>query len=684
MTKSRIEISDLRLLTWSRSAFSGRARVPWRRLIRAATVVVILSFVLLPSDSNAQEKPYDGAIPGVAHVNGAFGSVWRSDVSIFNAGDTTAQVALSYGPKGKQPGTPITISIGPRETYTADDAVATLFNKNGSGAISWKVTQGDMDDILVNSKTYNRLSETERYGLNVPGTRWEDVTTGLIPALAPIYPASVSRTNISGIGNEECGKVILSVVDEFGRGRGNFTIDEEPNVWWQISDIFQTYERERGYSLPDDDYYVYATCANNMRGEKLMLNTTPADNNSNDGVYFLAQDGWKFGKHWLSGAALVPGLFGSVWQSDAIFINNIPESSIGSIELVNQAVDWRPFEIYPGYSRTVHDIVGREFRHALTDNAKGAVTVETVWQVAPFMVTFTESENGRMGQTVAPIIQTEMINRFYDGYMVGVSEDATTRGSLILQCARESLDWEPLPCKAEVEIIGADGETLDRKFIDVKPFEFWQKVKYFGSRGLDDITNATIKVSMVPDADEFYHGGLDARYSEVNGNRIPGTEDPRLVTFQRVQRPFTDDLNYVMDTAFDYVLNGDLWQLSGGIKDREIIETILGSSDLERYLGKHEDLTNETLEAAQKLNLMLKRLSTLRPQQLAAAFTTFYATPGHHNLDEALRDGDGDGWLVDGRRDGGDWSFDDQGPAPGNDPICYAVRLAIYGPHRDN
>lgn len=682
MTKLRIEISDLRLLTWSWSAFSGTARVSWRWMISAVTVTVIVGVLWDPSEASAQGPGFHGSIAGTAHANGAQGSVWRTDLYIHNADDQPVQVELTWAAKDKTPGTPLDpITIQPDATFFSGDAVAELFGKNGSGGLHWKVTQGDPEKVLVNSTTYNKISETERYGLNAPGIRWDELRN--FPNLrAPVFPLNKSRTNVSFIANESCGEVLLQIIEDTGDARAGFFINKDPYVWWQITDIIPAAEAEMGWNLDHDSYhYVYAFCngPDKVNG-KLNLNTTPADNRSNDGTLFQSQDYRDVNvraSNWLSGVAFVGSDTGGYWVSDTFFIGNHSKIGQGQIDFINQDVLTAPFEVQPKNERVLPSILTSYFGLSPENPSKGALRVETEWPIMAFMRTFTTTANGSMGQAVSPVDEKEMVDEFHEGRIPGVSENPTTRGSLILQCARRSLDGEPLPCDVDVEVLGIDGESLDRCTISVEPYQFWQKVRYFKSRGLTDVSGVTIKVNLLPDAHEFYHGGLDARYSEVNGNTIPGTEDPRLVNAFLVKKPFADEVQYEMVLRLEYILDGQLYTAGGATEDKAVIATVLGTDDIAAYVGTGFDYDNGTEEDAVLMNPILQRLSTLRPAQLEDALSTSYAWMGQHNLDEALRDADADGWLVDGYADGSDWPYDDETGAPGNDPTSYVVRIAV-------
>ena len=112
------------------------------------------------------------AIAAVAHAPGAAGSLWRSDVRIFNLSggqdddNGGGVLTLTYYPGNTPTPTPVTrtVSIGRGELIALDDVVSKTFGlDNASGALRIQSS----GQLLVTSRTYNQ-SGSGTFGQDVP------------------------------------------------------------------------------------------------------------------------------------------------------------------------------------------------------------------------------------------------------------------------------------------------------------------------------------------------------------------------------------------------------------------------------------------------------------------------------------------------------------------------------------
>jgi hypothetical protein len=104
-------------------------------------------------------------IPVVAHLNGAAGAVYRSDLVLFNRAASPQSVTAILTPSGADGTTTfaaVKLQVAPGEVVTIRDVVPTLFATSGSGALE---LQGDPKTLLAWSALYDehpngRLSQT--------------------------------------------------------------------------------------------------------------------------------------------------------------------------------------------------------------------------------------------------------------------------------------------------------------------------------------------------------------------------------------------------------------------------------------------------------------------------------------------------------------------------------------------
>ncbi|HKO54815.1 MAG TPA: hypothetical protein VJ276_02990 [Thermoanaerobaculia bacterium] len=140
------------------------------------------------------------AIPAVARLAGAGGSLWRSDVRIFNlsGGDDDDNgggvLTLTYYPGNTPNPTPVTrtVSIGRGELLALDDILLRTFGlDNASGAL--RIQSGGQ--LLVTSRTYNQ-SGTGTFGQDIPSVSTAQALPGSATSLYSGLSDSGYRTNV--------------------------------------------------------------------------------------------------------------------------------------------------------------------------------------------------------------------------------------------------------------------------------------------------------------------------------------------------------------------------------------------------------------------------------------------------------------------------------------------------------
>jgi len=107
-------------------------------------------------------------IPAAGHVQGANGTLFRSEINVINYTSRTQRVQLRWLPQGGGPEafTPVIVSINPLSGIGAEDFTAAVMNiPNGLGAILVTgFTAGDTYDSAA------RLYATDRIWTNQPGS----------------------------------------------------------------------------------------------------------------------------------------------------------------------------------------------------------------------------------------------------------------------------------------------------------------------------------------------------------------------------------------------------------------------------------------------------------------------------------------------------------------------------------
>jgi len=106
-------------------------------------------------------------LPGIADINNGVAH-WQSDMRIFNAGASPANVTLAYVPQPGNSGTDqtITYTLQPGEVKAIDNALQSLYGLSNSGG-SVILTSDSASSLIATARTYNQTSNGT-YGQFIP------------------------------------------------------------------------------------------------------------------------------------------------------------------------------------------------------------------------------------------------------------------------------------------------------------------------------------------------------------------------------------------------------------------------------------------------------------------------------------------------------------------------------------
>jgi hypothetical protein len=135
-------------------------------------------------------------IPVVANTPGSFGTQWMTQLSIFNPQlDYSLKVSVSYLPTGGGQGLEALITVPANGVAFVDNSLDEIFHRSGSGAYVIATFPEDNPGVpndvisrafLVNTNTFNKLSNGGTMGQTIPGT-WaglQDYATDQISAIS--------------------------------------------------------------------------------------------------------------------------------------------------------------------------------------------------------------------------------------------------------------------------------------------------------------------------------------------------------------------------------------------------------------------------------------------------------------------------------------------------------------------
>lgn len=164
---------------------------------------------LFEGDAPAVERPRSGGsliIPAIAHAPGAEETFFISDVRLLNRGDSEAVVSAIYtasGHDGTSQFASVDLAISPGQQVSLDDLVDSRFRSAGIGTLE---IRGDVDDLIVTSRTYND-SPLGSFGQFVPAVSMDDATT-----------AGGEPIHVLDLRNDDAFRSNLGFVDLTGEG----------------------------------------------------------------------------------------------------------------------------------------------------------------------------------------------------------------------------------------------------------------------------------------------------------------------------------------------------------------------------------------------------------------------------------------------------------------------------------
>jgi hypothetical protein len=485
------------------------------------------------SFSLAEPSP-TGVAAGVAAAAGLAGSDWHSDLWLHNAGSETAAVRLYLmlrdQPLAVDSAQDLTVAAG--ATVALRDLVATLFDTSGSGAVAWQVLSGQAQQVLVEGRTYNRVSESASYGHAVFGQRWDQAAAAGASLIVPVASGESFRTNIDFTTDSQCSQVRLRIRDAGGQVVVEQTIGTGPSRWQQIIDLVA--------ELGLDSGSAYQAELTGIDG-RILAGNSLIDNASNDASRMLAETAAAGDQTlWLPGAALVAGAGSSDWHSDLILIDTSGSAQPCSLVFVPRDATWearlvQELSLAGTAVEELQDVLAGTFQ--LASGSAGSLAVSaTAGAPLAFMRTYSKAGAGlTFGQYIPAWSDEETISDDLEGRIIGLGHGPGVRSNLLLQSTYRSSDGTYLPVTVRVELLAADGSVVGSGSWPLAPAQNRQlngiveTLLGSGAELHDFVVRLTVEA-----AQDGGLGGVIAAASEVNGNSVPGTNDPRLVRAQLV------------------------------------------------------------------------------------------------------------------------------------------------------
>jgi hypothetical protein len=459
-------------------------------------------------------------LPGVGRTNGAFGSKWATDITLYNPADSAMNVSLMFVPNGiplalfDPPAGNNLVTLQGHEIRMIPDVMKTFFNiDDATGALY--ITPASSTGVNVTSRTYNTASNGT-YGFTMNGI---DVFT----AAGPRFPLSFSgafegasfRTNlmltdVSGRGSE----VSASAASPNGStATGAVTFVGPESGQTQINGLWQFV----GLSPADTGALVLRP----NKGETI-ASVFVVDNRTNDPTFF-PPDIPASVMRVIPAIGHLDGANGSKFRSDLYLFNNSGQPKTLTLQAKLWDVPENPntlsFTLLPFEARVIRDVLATAFGKTgiarLRFTSQGS-TNDTSVRVTSRTYTI-DPNGGTYGFLMPPL------NSFQSGgpgdtlEILGATLDPHFRTNLGL------VDLTAFPgnraARAKVEIIDDGGRLLDSFEVSIPSAGGMQINDLFHGRGLAESTKPVlIRVSTIE--------GMIGAYAAFVDN---GTNDPAYV-----------------------------------------------------------------------------------------------------------------------------------------------------------
>ena len=369
------------------------------RFIRVARSFALFTLAVAPLAAGSW------IVPAAAHVKGAQGTNWRTDLRLYNTGAVPLTANIFFLPANADNSgvtTKRSINVNGGGAVTIPDIVFESFGRDETGALLIDTSGGN---LIVTSRTYNQVGRTT-YGQFLPGVSLtQTLPISQVGHFPFVSKSSQYRTNIGFASTGgTLGKVTITLYDSANVKLGSGTFDVLPRGQAQVNDVFNAVNAPatdvaRAEITATVPIIAYASVIDNMTGDPIAMTAQRESNGYNNAV--LAAVGHS------TGAVL------SVWRSDLRIFNTAASSTTVTLTLYEQnAANGSPASrtLAIGARRVLalDDIVKAEFG---LNSVNGSLRISSPAKLLIGSRTYNKSTvEGSYGQDVPAVPSAEFAN----------------------------------------------------------------------------------------------------------------------------------------------------------------------------------------------------------------------------------------------------------------------------------
>ena len=262
-------------------------------------------------------------VPAASSIQGALGTNWRTDLSIFNPSSSAIDLTLDYfkadGPLS------LSFTLQPSNFLFLPDVIGTTFNApNTFGALT--ATCLNEEQPLIFSRTYNQ-TEKGTYGQGIRASPYKATFyQGEIAFLSGLKNTAAFRSNVGFFNLQDIPiEVQLILYDEAGVELASASYPLEALSHLQVNNLFSSLSLSGNYEA------AWALVWTNTLWGRFAAYLSIVDNQTGDPIYIEAKAlGSYFPEDFhyvLPVVVSAPGAYGSNWRTEVVFTNSFLEST---------------------------------------------------------------------------------------------------------------------------------------------------------------------------------------------------------------------------------------------------------------------------------------------------------------------------------------------------------------------
>lgn len=460
-----------------------------------------------------QGVTYRYLVPSVAHLPGAGGTLWRTDVAAVNTAPDRATLTFDY-----RGATSIrrTATLGGRGALEHVNILESLFGMAPAGQGSGSLEIASNRPLAISSRTYNQTA-SGTYGQAYPALAESDaLAPGQVGVLPQLKRTNSFRTNV-GIANPGSSPVtvLIKLLNAAGAQVGSTrSLTATPGGWAQQYDIF---------SAAGAGMQAVACATVEVSGGRAWAYASLIDSATGDPttipVQLLRASGAAT-QYFVPSVAHLPGAGGTLWRTDLGLANRTPQTATLALTFRssgNPLVLTRELAAHSAaeWGNVIESVLGLP----PSSRTSGCLEVATTVPLALASRTYNQTESGTFGQLYPAISGADALQPGQVGLLPQLRKNASFRTNVGF------VNLGDAPVEVAFTLFDSTGTRLgSTKVMSAEPGAWVQQYDVFAAVGAGsrDVAYATVEVSTPGGRAWAYASVVDA-----------ATGDPTTITVLR-------------------------------------------------------------------------------------------------------------------------------------------------------